>query len=169
MYSLMKSWILLASFVAGSAAFAIPTTAISEEVQLGEIKASISIDCRISFTNKEGRKAQWVFPTGGTCYFSKNHRDGKVKIYQHSIRNRPPSKAQLIIAHSSRKLPSGECEGMHVAIVVNGPRVLIGTPPYPAYAACGGPTLSLDEKHFSVAWFEILEHGKYEEVVFPAN
>jgi hypothetical protein len=167
MRSLMKSWILLFSLVAATTATATPAT--SEDVQVGDVNASISMDCHITFTLRDGRRAHWDFPATGPCYFAKNHLDGKVKVYQHTIRNRPNIDAHVFIAISGKKNPSGECEGMHVAMMVKGSRVLVGVPPYPAYAMCASPKGGLDEKNYADAWFQILEHGKYEEVIFPAK
>lgn len=170
MYSLMKSWILVLSLLTATTATAKPAAVVtSEDVQVGDVKASIAIDCRIAFTLKDGRKAQWGFPATGPCYFAKSHRDGKVKVYQHTIKNQPNIDAHVIIAISGKKMPSGECEGMHVAMMIKGSRVLVGVPPYPAYAMCASPKGGLDEKHYSVAWFDILNNGKYEEVIFPAK
>lgn len=147
---------------------AVPAKQVSsEEIQLGEIRVIMTSDCRIAFTNRDSRKAQWSFPATGPCYFGKD-RVGKVKVYQH-VGKKKPVKPQLILAHSTMAVANGNCEGMNAGIMVNEGRVLVATPPFATYASCVGPKGGFDEKHYSSAWQTMLKDGKHEEVKFPTN
>ena len=151
---------------AAPATKATPLKLTSEEVKLGEITVAMATDCRIVFTNRDQRKAQWSLPITGPCYFAKN-RAGKIDVYTPPSKNKA-AKSHVILAFAT-VIEGKTCDGMNAAIIVNEGRVLVATPPFSSYATCTGPTGGFDEKVFSNAWHTMLKNEKYEEVNFPSK